>query len=281
MKHDNSTLDVDTRSRRKRHLTRRVSQLVLLAVVSDVLFLLVELVAGLDPLSDFQQHPFLYLYMLLGTIAAFTVFGVVLGSREALLEEMAFRDSLTGLHNSRYLHARLREELASAKRDKRPTSLVLLDIDHFKKVNDQYGHPVGDQVIQFVGRIIQSVSREGEVTARVGGEEFALLLPNTSTREAAAAAERLRGVLGRASIRIGSGHRLAVTVSAGVACANDDGGRDAAVLYRRADQALYRAKDQGRNRVNIETANACAPDRPFSRGGKANVALQERPEVPR
>ena len=104
----------------------------------------------------------------------------MVGSREDLLEEMALRDSLTGLFNARYLQMRLEEELAAAKRHRTPVSLVLFDIDHFKRVNDEHGHPVGDRMLRLIGRTILSKLREGETAARVGGEEFALLMPHTS-----------------------------------------------------------------------------------------------------
>jgi diguanylate cyclase (GGDEF)-like protein len=115
----------------------------------------------------------------LGTIVVFGTFGAVWGFREALLDEMAHQDSLTGLLNRRFLHGRLREELASAKRHGRLTSFALFDIDHFKKVNDEYGHTVGDHVLQLIGKAIRSTLRTGEIAARVGGEEFAPLLPGT------------------------------------------------------------------------------------------------------
>ena len=263
MKTELADLDLGGSAGRRRHLMmRRIAQLVFLAVTADLAVLLAEFVSGVDPLVDFHQHPFLYLYLFLGTIVAFGVFGALLGSREALLKEMALRDSLTGLLNSRYLHVRLQEELASAKRHERPTSIVLFDIDHFKKVNDKYGHPVGDQALQLIGKTIQSTLREGEIAARVGGEEFALLLPSTSAELAAAAAERIRRSVGEVAVRTKNDQALTVTMSAGVACANHYDAQDAAALYSRADQALYRAKEQGRDRVIVETTIDLFPIRP-------------------
>ena len=258
MEDNNFAFNMEMSNRRRRHIMWRVTQLIFLALAADVAVLLVEFAAGLDPFMDFQQRPVLYLYMLVGTIVAFGVFGAVLGSREALLEEMALRDSLTGLLNSRYLHARLREELASAKRHDRPTSFVLFDIDHFKKINDEYGHPVGDQVLQLIGKTMLSTIRTGEIAARVGGEEFALLLPGTPVREAAVAVERFREAIGQAAVSINNGKRIKVTVSAGVACVTDDP-QDADSLYALADSALYQAKKQGRDRMIIGTPNHRLP----------------------
>jgi diguanylate cyclase (GGDEF)-like protein len=220
-------------------------------MVSDVAFICVELLIGLNPFDDIAQRPFLYTYVLFGTIFAFGVFGAMVGSREDLLEDMALRDSLTGLFNNRYLQMRLEEELAAAKRYRTPVSYVLFDIDHFKRVNDEHGHPVGDEILSFVGQMIQSELREGEIAARTGGEEFALLLPHTASENAAIGAERIRKAIGQTSHETGSGIKLAVTISAGVACTSDHDTQSAETIYRIADQALYKAKKQGRNVVVI------------------------------
>ena len=211
----------------------------------------VELAFGLNPLTDIVQRPFLHLYVFLGTMVAFGVFGAMVGSREDLLEAMALRDSLTGLFNARYLQMRLGEELAAAKRHRSPVSFVLFDIDHFKRVNDEHGHPVGDRMLRLIGRSILSKLRVGETAARVGGEEFAMLLPHTSAKNAAIGAERIRQAIGQTTLETDSGHNISVTVSAGVACATDPATYSAETIYRLADQALYQAKEQGRNRAVI------------------------------
>lgn len=242
--------DIFTKGGIPRRRNRRMVQFILLAVAADIGFVCVELAIGLNPLSDITQRPFLYLYVFLGTIAAFGVFGAMVGSREDLLEEMALRDSLTGLFNARYLQMRLEEELSAAKRYRTPVSFVLFDIDYFKRVNDDYGHPVGDRMLRLVGQTILSKQREGETVARVGGEEFALLLPHTSGKKAAMGAERIRQAIAQATLA-DSGHKLSVTVSAGVACTTDHDTHSKETIYRLADQALYQAKEQGRNRVVI------------------------------
>ena len=237
----------------RRQRNRRIVQFILLAILGDVGLIWIELAIGLNPITDMAKRPFLYIYIFSGTIAAFGVFGAMVGSREDLLEEMALRDSLTGLFNARYLQMRMKEELAAAKRHRTPVSYVLFDIDHFKRVNDDHGHPVGDQILRLVGQMIKSEQREGEIAARVGGEEFALLLPHTSAKNAAMGAERIRETIGQTAFEAGSGNKLTVTVSAGVACTTDHETHSAETIYDFADQALYQAKEQGRNKVVIAT----------------------------
>ena len=116
-----------------------------------------------------------------------------------------WRDSLTELFNARYLQMRLGEELAVAKRHRTPVSYVLYDIDHFKRVNDEHGHPVGNRMLRLIGRTILPKLREGETVARVGGEEFALLVPHTSTKNAAMGAERIRKAIGQTTLETDSG----------------------------------------------------------------------------
>lgn len=227
---------------------KRTVQTVLLAIVADIAFVSVEVAAGLNPLVEFSQHPWLYFYIFLGTIFVFGVFGSIIGRREDVLEKMAFSDPLTGLFNSRHLWARINDEFALAVRHRTPMSLVLFDLDNLKKVNDHHGHPVGDHFLQLVGLTIQSMMREGEIAARVGGEEFALLLPHASAGEATIVAERICIAIGQKRIMV-NGNELGVTVSAGVACTLDHEGQSAEAVYRLADQALLQAKREGRNRV--------------------------------
>ncbi len=236
---------------RRTQRNRRIVQFILMALGGDILLLGIEAAAGLNPFTDMAQRPILYVYVLLGTVVAFGVFGAMVGSREDQLQQMALRDSLTGLYNGRYLQMRLREELAAAKRYHTPVSFVLFDIDHFKQVNDVHGHPVGDLILQRVGQLIQSELRKGEIAARIGGEEFALLLPHTIAQDAAKGAERIRETIHQAALDVGSGNKLAVTVSAGIACTTDHDVHSADPVYRIADKALYQAKEQGRNRVVI------------------------------
>jgi diguanylate cyclase (GGDEF)-like protein/PAS domain S-box-containing protein/putative nucleotidyltransferase with HDIG domain len=166
-------------------------------------------------------------------------------TRESLAaaEELAAIDALTGLANHRTFHDRLRIELERARRHGRGLSLVLMDLDHFKQVNDRYGHQVGDRVLRHAARVFEEETRTGELVARVGGEEFAMILPEADGEEAFRAAERVRRAVGAATFPE-VGH---MTMSAGV-CDLPHAG-DADTLYRLADGALYWAKHSGRDMV--------------------------------
>ncbi|MEO0424891.1 MAG: sensor domain-containing diguanylate cyclase [Pseudomonadota bacterium] len=168
----------------------------------------------------------------------------------------AITDPLTGLHNRRYLDSRLREAIARARRERSPLACLLLDLDYFKRVNDTYGHLAGDEVLREVARRIQGAVRASDVCARYGGEELAVVLPDTRRVEAEALAERLRQVVCGAPIPVVSGRAITVTSSIGVATAApgtslDPSETSAAVrdLLQAADQALFRAKAEGRDRV--------------------------------
>lgn len=165
----------------------------------------------------------------------------------------AAHDALTGLFNRRYFERRLREEVAHARRHKRPFSIVMLDLDHFKLVNDTYGHEDGDRVLRHVAEVVQAQLREDDVPCRYGGEEFVLLLRGTTGPAARSVANRLRANLAVKPIELGPKNEPRhVTFSAGVAAADDRNAYNADEIISRADQALYRAKRGGRNRVESE-----------------------------
>jgi diguanylate cyclase (GGDEF)-like protein len=129
----------------------------------------------------------------------------------------------------------------------RPTAVIAFDADHFKAINDRHGHPGGDAVLQHLAGILAETFREVDVVARIGGEEFAVLLPSTDLPRASVVAERLRAIVASSVVEF-DGSRIRYTVSAGVACLLDgEGGID--LLLKRADQAMYAAKRAGRNRV--------------------------------
>jgi diguanylate cyclase (GGDEF)-like protein len=165
----------------------------------------------------------------------------------------AAHDGLTGLFNRRYFDRRLREETAHAKRHKRPFSLVLLDLDHFKLVNDTYGHEDGDRVLRHIAEVAQAQLREDDVACRYGGEEFILLLRGTPGMAARIVANRLRANLAARPITLGPTDELRhITFSAGVAAADERNSFKADDIVSRADAALYRAKRAGRNRVETD-----------------------------
>lgn len=167
--------------------------------------------------------------------------------------ENAAHDALTGLFNRRYFERRLREESAHARRHKRPFSIVLLDIDHFKLVNDTYGHEDGDRVLRHLAEVTQAQLREDDIACRYGGEEFVLLLRGTSGQAARVVANRLRAALAGKPITMGAADEPRhVTFSAGVAAADERNAFAVDDIVGRADAALYRAKRAGRNRVEME-----------------------------
>jgi diguanylate cyclase (GGDEF)-like protein len=227
---------------------RRIIQSVSLAVVVDAVFVLVEIAAGLNPVADFKLHPWIYSYIYFGTIIVFGFFGYLIGTREDMLRDMAMTDGLTGLYNSRHLWTRIHDEFALAKRHETPLSILILDLDEFKSVNDSYGHPVGDHFLELMGRTINSIIRQGETGARVGGEEFAVLLPQATAQEAAVVAERIRKAIEGERMKVDNGE-IGITASAGVACTVGNEAHSAEGIYQLADHALLQAKRTGRNRV--------------------------------
>lgn len=178
----------------------------------------------------------------------------------AAFEELAMRDELTSLYNRRELDRRLVAEIARSSRNNQPFSFVLFDIDHFKAVNDGYGHPAGDAVLRQVARIVEGELRVSDVAARYGGEEIALLLPDTSEMGAVVVASRLRARLAASLFDIGEGATISVTASFGVACVPTHAATTAD-LVAAADRALYEAKAAGRDRVvcrAVDSRAACA-----------------------
>jgi two-component system cell cycle response regulator len=166
------------------------------------------------------------------------------------LEHLAALDAHTGLYNRRFGLSRLQEEFSRAVRTGSPLGLLMFDIDHFKKVNDTYGHLVGDRVIKQIAHIVRSVAREGDVSMRYGGEEFLMVLPGASVDDAAKVAERLRREV-EVSHVIAGAKSICVTVSVGVVSFPDCLASDETDCVRIADEALYAAKAGGRNRVIV------------------------------
>ena len=173
------------------------------------------------------------------------------GNLEAEYHEEIYRltviDGLTGVHNRRFLMEYLDRELARSERFNRPLAMIMFDIDHFKLINDNHGHLIGDMTLRELSRLLKSVVRKDELLARYGGEEFAMALPETTAEQAFIASERLRTAI-EGHIFMGNVEQIPVTVSIGVAI-SIPGETDPEALLRRADEKLYQAKREGRNRV--------------------------------
>ncbi len=165
----------------------------------------------------------------------------------AQIRNMAIQDELTGMYNRRYLFRRAAYEVARAQRYGHPLGVIMLDIDHFKRVNDTYGHGVGDQVLQIIARTCQQMLRKTDILGRYGGEEFTVLLPETDVETTGFVAERLRTTLSAHPVNTDAGP-VRVTISVGMTAflPPDDSLK---ALFRRVDQALYKAKNNGRNQV--------------------------------
>ena len=176
--------------------------------------------------------------------------------KNQVLSEVSARDALTGLYNRPYVLEKIESELNRALRHGSPISLLMLDIDFFKRINDEYGHPTGDEVLKGIGRVLRESCRVYDVPGRYGGEEFCVVLPETKLGNTTTVAERIRSRLASAPIDAGD-VAISVTASIGVAgmdATAEDAVLSAAMLIDRADRALYSAKRQGRNRVELWTS---------------------------
>ena len=166
------------------------------------------------------------------------------------LARLAAQDELTGLYNVRYLHARLTEEYKRSERHRDPLALAMIDVDHFKQVNDRFGHAVGDNVLREVGARLRAAVREIDIVTRYGGEEFVVLLPSTHLAGALTVGERIGASLRDRPFDAG-GKPIQVTASVGLALFPSRGVTSKETLLRSADRALYRAKDEGRDRICV------------------------------
>jgi len=183
-----------------------------------------------------------YLYVTLSTVVVFTTFGSILGKQADALVALSRTDALTGLGNALAFGDGLRQEVAHVDRYGEPLSLLLVDVDGLKAINDRGGHGEGNRALQAVARALRTGARAADLPARVGGDEFALLAPSTPGAAAAALGDRIRALVAGETPR-------GLTVSVGVATldAADGGGH----LWERADAALYAAKRKGRDRVEV------------------------------
>ena len=181
----------------------------------------------------------------------------------AFLENLSITDALTGIANRRHFEWRLSEEIERARRYKYPLSALMLDLDHFKQVNDNYGHQIGDIVLQQVAQRLRRILRRTDFLARYGGEEFIVLAPQTPADRALILAERLRQVIAESPIPVADNLQIHITISIGVAVFPNHA-QNESELIGAADAALYKAKQMGRNRV-------CMFEPELVKGGGKNV----------
>jgi diguanylate cyclase (GGDEF)-like protein len=230
---------------------QRLQYAMLTATAAALGLLLLRVVFSSVPslAYEFLRNRLTYVYVFAVTAAVFLVLGYVLGRQIDELRHLSTTDPLTGLANRRAFQSRLRDEWRRARRYKSPLSLLLIDIDGLKRINDERGHSVGDQVVRTAAHAINTTMRVTDVGARWGGDEFAIVAPNTIRRAAQRLARRLLGEVEQRA----RGQEVAVTVSIGVATFEPESNPSAAVewLLKAADAAPYRAKSDGRNRVNV------------------------------
>ena len=165
------------------------------------------------------------------------------------MSDLAMVDELTGIKNRRSFFDAINSVIAGSRRRGKPVAVALLDLDHFKEVNDTFGHSVGDVVLREVARRIEDTLRQEQIVGRIGGEEFVVLLPDTTPSQALVAIERVRRVIGEQLIDVPGAAAVQVTVSGGIAALDE--GMPVALSIQHADKAMYRAKALGRNRVEV------------------------------
>ncbi len=209
--------------------------------------------------SQVRSDPLLYGYVTFATAMVLTTVGVILSRSVDSLEALSDTDDLTRLANRRHFDTALIREMARARRDGTPLSLMVLDVDYFKRVNDRHGHAVGDAALQRVARVLRGASRTMDLAARHGGDEFALLLPNTSLEQARSIAQRFSLMLRNAPPYAAGAPPITCSIGIASAEARDDA--EGVSLRARADRALYSAKEGGRDRTVAHSLESEPPAR--------------------
>jgi two-component system, cell cycle response regulator len=239
---------------------------ILLSVKGDVDARVRGLRIGAD---DFLAKPFAEAEILARAAAMLRIKSLQdqIRAAKAQLETLSVTDGLTGLYNHRHFQDRLREEFRRSQRYSDPVSLIMVDLDHFKQVNDRYGHPFGDKVLREAAALIRQSVREPDICARYGGEEFTIILPKTQVQGALVVAERIWRAMGEKTYMYGEPApegasapgepiEIHVTASIGLAFYPSKDITSAEVLVRYADEALYRAKREGRNTICLYQAQS-------------------------
>jgi two-component system cell cycle response regulator len=197
--------------------------------------------------NDFIYKPFLpeELYARLHNLLALRHAYKKLYSQKKAMERLSITDGLTNLYNKRFLNTEAPAALEQARRKERPLSLLIADLDHFKRINDEHGHEIGDVTLRAAAQVMEEEFQEVDLIARYGGEEFVVLLDETAPEQAAIRADRFRQHLADRHLD------HPVTASVGISAVTPEAPRDYPELFREADQALYKAKESGRNRVGL------------------------------
>jgi len=182
-------------------------------------------------------------------LLSFVARTIALDVENARLRKTSVTDPLTGAYNREFLQQRLPAELAHARQKGRPLSVAMIDVDHFKAVNDRFGHDIGDRVLEEVASRLRGAIRRHDLLVRYGGEEFLVVLPDADLHRAREVGERMRQTLQNSAVRAEGDREIEVRISVGVTQHTDDD--DSSTLIRRADTALYAAKGRGRNRVEV------------------------------
>jgi diguanylate cyclase (GGDEF)-like protein len=208
---------------------------------------LIQWFLGNTPQQQLTQQSGLYIYLFWGTLVAFASFGWYVGYNEEKSKAQSLTDPLTQCFNFRYFHERFEQELQRAKRSDQVLSVMILDIDNFKRVNDNFGHPAGDRVLVDICQSIAENLRAYEILCRVGGEEFAILTLQSALPDAIDIAHRIKAKIKEKMIVLDEQQQISVTVSIGVSSYQKGDSIDS--MIARADKALYQAKYNGRDCV--------------------------------
>jgi len=220
---------------------------LLLALGAPLGWIITQWLAGRDPFDPTHIDGLVYGYMIVATSIVFSALGYVIGKREQMITDLALTDELTALYNKRYFKNRLEQEFKRHQRTASPFSVIIIDLDFFKRINDQYGHPAGDEVLKNVSSTIMANCRTNEIAARVGGEEISIIACDCDLEAASLLAERIRIAIEHSTSNWQS-KKIKITASFGVATASASS-NNAWEIYQTADRALYQAKQTGRNKT--------------------------------
>ena len=225
----------------------RTKSIVCVPLISkEKLLGVIELVNVIDRKKPFTEEDLI----LLQTFADYAAIAIENARYLQKIEELTIKDDVTGLYNSRYLHRILEQEVLRAQRYKEHFSLIFIDLDHFKAVNDTYGHLIGSKLLKEVADVIKKTLRESDLATRYGGDEFVLILPETTKENAYKVAKRLREHINNTSFISSDGINVKITASYGIATYPVDA-TDRLELLKLADQAMYRVKETTRDGIAL------------------------------